>query len=53
MLAALLVFLCLAVVAGPGPGGYHGDGVIDSANTDAGAGQDGTRPKRSAPDTLS
>ena len=37
--AALLVFLCLAVVAGD-PGGYHSDGMVDPANIDAGAGQD-------------
>ena len=45
------VFLCLAVVAG-GPGGYHGGGVIDPANTDAGAGQDEQDPCEAHPDTL-
>ena len=50
--AALLVFLCLAVVA-RSPSGYHGDGVIDPANTDAGAGQDEQDPSEAHPDTLS
>ena len=49
--AALLVFLCLAAVAG-GPGGYHGGGVIDPANTDAGAGQDEQDPSEAHSDTL-
>ena len=49
--AALLTFLCLAVVAGA-PGGYHGGGVIDPANTGAGAGQDEQDPSEAHPDTL-
>ena len=42
----------MAVVAGS-PGGYHGDGVIDPANTDAGAGHDEQDPSEAHPDTLS
>ena len=45
--AALLVFLCLAVVAGD-PGGYHGDGVINPAHTGAGAGHPGRSNKTQA-----